>query len=98
MGSNGIPATGNVTTTVANTKLVATSWDSNESYTLTSNGAGYATDSAAGVTSISGGSGWANLTEDQTAAAPGPWRATTTSTRAVVDWVIQLVALTPAIH
>jgi hypothetical protein len=98
VGSNGAPATGNLTTTVANTKLVATSWDSNESYTSTSNGAGYATNSAAGVPSISGGTGWANLTEDRTAAAPGAWNATTTSTRAVVDWVIQLVALTPAVH
>jgi hypothetical protein len=98
VGSNGAPATGNLTTTIANTKLVTTSWDSNESYTSTSNGAGYATNSAAGVPSISGGTGWANLTEDQTAAAPGAWNATTTSTRAVVDWVIQLVALTPAVH
>ena len=98
VGSNGAPATGNLITTVANTKLVATSWDSNESYTSASNGAGYATNSAAGVPSISGGTGWANLTEDRTAAAAGAWNATTTSTRAVVDWVIQLVALTPAVH
>jgi hypothetical protein len=98
VGSNGAPATGNLTTTVANTKLVATSWDSNESYTSASNGAGYATNSAAGVPSISGGTGWANLTEERTAAAPGAWNATTTSTRAVLDWVIQLVALTPTVH
>ena len=96
MGSNGAPTTGNLITTVANAKLVATSWDSNESYTSASNGAGYATNSAAGVPSISGGTGWANLTEDQTAVAPGAWKASTTSTRAVVDWVIQLIALAPA--
>jgi Bacterial Ig-like domain (group 2) len=98
VGSNGAPATGNLTTTVANSKLVATSWDSNDSYTSASNGAGYATNSAAGVPSISGGTGWGNLTEDRTAAAPGAWNATTTSTRAVIDWVIQLVALKPAVQ
>jgi Bacterial Ig-like domain (group 2) len=96
VGSNGAPTTGNLITTVANAKLVATGWDSNESYTSASNGAGYATNSAAGVPSISGGTGWANLTEDQTAVAPGAWKASSTSTRAVVDWVIQLIALAPA--
>jgi hypothetical protein len=94
-GTDGAPTTPNLTTTVANTKLVATSWDSNESYTSTSNGSGYTTDSAAGVSSISGGTGWASLTEDRTAAAAGTWNATTKSTRAVVDWVIHLIALAP---
>jgi hypothetical protein len=93
LGTN--PATANLTTTVANTKLVTTSWDSNESYTPTSNGTGYTTDAAAGVPSISGGTGWANLTEDETAAAAGTWNATTKSTRAVDDWVIHLIALAP---
>jgi hypothetical protein len=89
------PATSNLTTTVPNVKLVATGWDSNESYTSTSNGSGYTTDAAAGVPSISGGTGWANLTEDQTAAIAGTWKATTKSTRAVDDWAIQLIALAP---
>ena len=96
VGSNGAPTTPNVTTSVANTKLVATSWDSNESYNSTGNGNGYTTDSAAGVPSISGGTGWANLTEDRTAVTAGTWSATAKSTRAVVDWVIQLIALAPA--
>jgi hypothetical protein len=95
VGANGAPVTGNLTTTVANTKLVATSWDSNESYTATGNGSGYATDVAAGIASLSGGSGWPNLTEDRTAATTGTWNATASSQPAVVDWVIQLVALAP---
>jgi hypothetical protein len=95
VGANGAPVTGNLTTTAANTKLVATSWDSNESYTATGNGNGYATDVAAGTASLSGGSGWPNLTEDRTAATTGTWNATASSQPAVVDWVIQLVALAP---
>ncbi|HTG28380.1 MAG TPA: IPT/TIG domain-containing protein, partial [Methylomirabilota bacterium] len=96
VSANGAPTTGNLTTTVANTKLVATSWDSNESYTPTGNGSGYTTDTAAGINSISGGSGWANLTEDRTAAITGTWNATASSSPAVDQWVIQLVALRPA--
>jgi hypothetical protein len=95
VGANGAPVTGDLTTTVANTKLVATSWDSNESYTATGNGSGYATDIAAGIASLSGGKGWPNLTEDRTAATAGTWNATASSQPAVVDWVIQLVALAP---
>jgi hypothetical protein len=75
--------------------LVATGWDANESYLSTSNGSGYTTNSSAGIASISGGSGWANLTEDSTAATAGSWKAATASTRAVTDWAIQLVALAP---
>jgi hypothetical protein len=97
VSQTGAPATGNLTTTVANTKLVATSWDSNESYGATGNGAGYTTDSAAGAASLTGGPGWANLTEDGTAATAGAWNATTNSTPEVDDWAIQLIALTPAI-
>src|SRR5467141_163087 len=93
---NGAPTTGNLTTTVANGKLVATSWDSNESYTSTGNGSGYTTDTAAAINSISGGSGWANLTEDRTAAITGTWNATASSLPGVDQWVIQLVALRPA--
>jgi hypothetical protein len=59
-------------------------------------GSGYTTNSAAGITSISGGSGWANLTEDQTAGTAGAWKATASSSPSVVDWAIQLVALAPA--
>jgi hypothetical protein len=76
-------------------KLVATSWDSNESYTSTGNGSGYTTDAAAGVPSISGGAGWANLTEDRTAAAAGTWNATASSLPDVDNWAIQLIALAP---
>jgi hypothetical protein len=94
--SHGAPVTGNLTTTVANAKLVATSWDSNESYTSTGNGSGYTTNTAAGIKSISGGSGWANLTEDRTAATTGTWNATASSSPAVNDWAIQLIALAPA--
>ncbi len=93
---NGAPSTSNLTTTVANSKLVATSWDSNESYTATGNGSGYTTDTAAGIHSLSGGSGWPNLTEDRTATTTGNWNATASSSPAVVDWAIQLVALKPA--
>jgi IPT/TIG domain-containing protein len=93
---NGAPATGNLTTGTANAKLVATSWDSNESYTSTGNGSGYTTDTAAAINSISGGSGWANLTEQRTATNAGTWTATASSSPAVNDWVIQLVALAPA--
>jgi hypothetical protein len=96
VSQTGAPATGNLTTTVANTKLVATSWDSNESYGATGNGTGYATDSAAGAASLTGGPGWANLTEDSTAATSGVWNATTNSAPEVDDWAIQLIALTPA--
>ena len=96
VSANGAPVTGNLATKVANTKLVATSWDSNEPYTSTGNGVGYATDSAAGNPSISGGSGWANLTEDRSAASVGTWNATARSMRAVDQWVIQLIALAPA--
>jgi hypothetical protein len=96
-GTNGrTPATANVTTTGANVKLVATSWDSNESYTSTGNGTGFTTDVSAGVVSLSGGSGWANLTEDRTAPTAGTWNATASSSPAVNDWVIQMVALAPA--
>src|SRR5467141_1932861 len=91
---NGAPTTSNLTTTVANAKLVATSWDSNESYTSTGNGSGYTTDTAAGSPSLAGGSGWSNLTEDRTAAIAGTWNATASST-AVDDWAIQLIALAP---
>src|SRR5258708_1032877 len=96
VSANGAPATGNLTTTVANTKLVATSWDSNESYTSTGNGSGYTTDAAAGNPSISGGSGWANLTEDRTATTAGTWNATASLSPAVHQWAIQLIALAPA--
>jgi hypothetical protein len=91
----GAPASGNLTTTVANAKLVATSWDSNDSYTAAGNGTGYTTNTAAGLASITGGSGWSNLTEDETAATAGTWSAGATSARAVNDWVIQAVALAP---
>jgi hypothetical protein len=96
--TTGAPVTGNLTTTVANAQLVATSWDSNESYTSTGNGSGYTTDAAAGVRSISGGSGWANLTEYRSAATAGTYNARASSSPAVDDWVIQLVALAPATH
>src|SRR5205807_258018 len=69
--SIGSPVTGNLTTMVANTTLVATSWDSNESYTSTGTGTGYTTDSAADHPSLSGGSGWANLTETRRATSAG---------------------------
>jgi hypothetical protein len=94
--TNGAPATANLTTTVSNAKLVATSWDSNESYIASGNGSGYTTESSAEIVSISGGSGWPNLTEDRTAAAAGTWNATASSLPAVRDWAIQLVALAPA--
>jgi hypothetical protein len=93
--ASGAPATGNLTTTIPNAKLVATSWDANDSYTATSNGTGYTTNSAASVASLTGGSGWGNLTEDNTAATPGSWMATTSTSQAVTDWAIQLVALAP---
>jgi hypothetical protein len=96
VSQNGAPTTGNLTTTIANTKLIATSWDSNESYSSTGNGTGYATDTAAGAGSLTGGPGWANLTEDETAATPGSWNATTGTAPEVDDWAIQLIALTPA--
>ncbi len=96
VSQNGAPTTSNLTTTVANSKLVASSWDSNESYASTGNGTGYTTDTAAGAASLTGGPGWANLTEDSTAAAPGTWKATTLSAPEVDDWAIQLIALTPA--
>ncbi len=96
IATNGAPSTGNLTTTIANTKLVATGWDSNDSYTSTSNGAGFTTNTLAGLNSLTGGSGWVNLTEDNTASAPGNWMATTTASQAVSDWAIQLIALTPA--
>jgi hypothetical protein len=96
VSANGAPATGNLTTTIANAKLVATSQDSNESYTSTGNGAGYTTETSAAAPSISGGTGWPNLTEDKTAATPGTWNATAGSAPGVNDWVIQLVALAPA--
>ncbi len=92
---NGAPTTASLTTTVPNVKLVATSWDSNESYTSTGNGSGYTTNTAAGIASISGGSGWSNLTEDGTAPTAGTYNATASSAPAVVDWAIQLVALAP---
>ena len=92
---NGAPTTGNLTTTLTNTKLVATSWDSNESYTSTGNGSGYTTNTAAGAPSIGGGTGWANLTEDRTATTAGTWNATASSLPAVADWAIQLIALAP---
>jgi hypothetical protein len=95
VSANGAPATGNLTTTIPNAKLVATSWDANDSYTATSNGAGYAANSAASIASLTGGSGWGNLTEDNTAASPGSWMATTSTSQAVADWAIQLVALAP---
>jgi hypothetical protein len=96
VSQNGAPATANLSTTVANAKLVATSWDSNESYASTGNGTGYTTDSAAGAVSLTGGPGWANLTEDGTAAGPGVWAATTSSAPEVDEWAIQLIALAPA--
>jgi hypothetical protein len=96
ISQNGAPATGNLTTTVANAKLVATSWDSNESYGATGNGTGYTTNAAAGAPSLTGGPGWSNLTEDSTAATAGSWKATTSSAPQVDDWAIQLIALTPA--
>jgi large repetitive protein len=92
---NGSPKTANMNTSAVNTKLVATSWDSNDSYTSTGNGSGYTTNIAAGVTSVSGGGGWGNLTEDETASAAGIWNATASNLPAVVDWAIQVVALTP---
>jgi hypothetical protein len=92
---NGAPATGNLTTTVANAELVATSWDSNESYTATGNGAGYTTDTAAGIMSLAGGSGWPNLTEYRAAPTPGSWNATASSQPNVDQWAIQLIALAP---
>jgi hypothetical protein len=94
--STAAPATTYLNTTVAYAQLVATSWDSNESYTATGNGIGYSTDVAAGIPSISGGRGWANLTEDRTAPAVGSWNATASLSPNVTDWAIQLVALTPA--
>jgi hypothetical protein len=93
--SHGEPTTANVVTTIPNVKLVATTWDSNESYTPTGNGAGYTTAVAAGIVSISGGSGWANLTEDRTASTAGTWKATASSSPAVNDWIVQMVALAP---
>ena len=100
VSQNGAPTTGNASTTVANAKLVATAWDSNESYNSAGNGAGYTTDSAAGAASLTGGPGWANLTEDESAVTPGTWNATASSSGAngwkVDDWLIQLVVLTPA--
>jgi hypothetical protein len=96
VSQNGAPATASLTTTVADTKLVATSWDSNESYTATGNGTGFKTDTAAGAASLTGGPGWANLTEDETAAAPGTWSASTGTAPEVDDWAVQLIALTPA--
>ena len=96
-GTNGAPLTANLTTTVSNAKLVATAWDSNESYTSTGNGSGYTTESSAAIPSINGGSGWANLTEDRTAAAAGTWNATASSSPGVIDWAIQLIALAPAV-
>ncbi|HZQ51575.1 MAG TPA: hypothetical protein VFB14_05225 [Bryobacteraceae bacterium] len=66
LSQNGAPATANLTTTVANAKLVVTAWDSNESYT-------------AGDPSHTRGPGWANLTEGETAAAAGTWKATVSS-------------------
>ncbi len=96
VSTNGAPTTGNLTTTVANAKLVATSWDSNESYASTGSGTGYTTDTSAGAPSLTGGPGWANLTEDSTAAGPGTWQATTSSAPEVDEWAVQLVALAPA--
>jgi hypothetical protein len=78
--------------------LIATSWDSNESYGATGNGTGYTANAAAGAASLTGGPGWSNLTEDSTAASAGSWKATTSSAPQVDDWVIQLIALTPASH
>ncbi len=96
VSKNGAPTTANLTTTVANAKLLATGWDSNESYGSTGNGTGYTTATAAGDPSLTGGPGWANLTEDRTAATTGSWNATTGTAPEVDDWVIQLVALAPA--
>jgi hypothetical protein len=94
--SNGAPTTANMTTSIANTEIVATAWDSNESYVSTQNGSGFTTDVAAGINSISGGSGWANLTEDRNAPTAGVWNASTTASPKTVDWVIQAVALKPS--
>jgi hypothetical protein len=94
--TTGAPTTGNLTTTVADAALVATSWDSNESYTSAGNGSGYTTDAAAVIKSTSGGSGWANLTEYRSATTAGTYKATTSSSPAVDDWVIHLIALAPA--
>ncbi|HZQ51577.1 MAG TPA: carboxypeptidase regulatory-like domain-containing protein [Bryobacteraceae bacterium] len=97
---NGAPTTANVTTKVANAKLVATAWDSNESYNASGNGTGYTANSAAGDPSLTGGPGWANLTEDESAVTSGTWKATASSSGAngwkVDDWLIQLIVLTPA--
>src|SRR3984893_11807903 len=48
------------------------------------------------ISSITGGSGWSNLTEDRTAAAAGTWDATASSSPGVGDWAIQLAPLAPA--
>jgi hypothetical protein len=96
VSQNGAPATANLTTTVANAKLVTTSWDSNESYPSTGNGTGFTTDTAAGAASLTGGPGWASLTEDETATTPATWNASTGTALEVDDWAIQLIALTPA--
>jgi hypothetical protein len=72
-----LPTTGNMAMTIANTKLVATGWDSNEAYASSENGPGYTTDVNAGVQSISGGCCWANVTEYRTAPVPGVWSAST---------------------
>src|SRR5258708_39992856 len=95
VSANGAPATGNLTTTVANAKLVATSWDSNESYTSTGKGSGYTNDTAAGMPSLSGSTGWPNLTQDQTAAVPGTWNATARASRTGDQRAIQVVVITP---
>jgi hypothetical protein len=97
VNTNGAPVTANLTTTLSNTKLVATSWDANESYTSTGNGSGFTTESSAAIPSITGGSGWANLTEDRAAATAGIWNATASSSPAVIDWAIQLLALSPTV-
>jgi hypothetical protein len=93
--TTGAPTTGNLTTTVADAALVATSWDSNESYTSAGNGSGYTTDAAAVIKSTSEGSGWANLTEYRSATTAETYKATTSSSPAVDDWVIHLIALAP---
>ncbi len=99
VSQNGAPTSANLTTTVANAKLVSTAWDSNESYNSAGNGSGYTTATAAGAPSLTGGPGWANLTEDETAAAPGTWKATASSSGAngwtVDEWAIQVIALSP---
>ncbi len=95
VSQNGAPTTANMNTTVANTKLVATSWDSNDSYAANNNGSGFQTIVSAAVPSVAGGAGWGNLTEDATAPTTGNWNASATTGPNLVDWAIQAVALTP---